>query len=49
MRRLIYYVACTIDGFIARADGSFDWCLTEGEHFADLTELFTPSLSLLRR
>jgi Dihydrofolate reductase len=40
MRRLVYYVACTIDGFIAREDGSFDWCLTEGEHFADLLELF---------
>ena len=40
MRRLVYYVACTIDGFIAREDGSFDWFLTEGEHFADLLELF---------
>jgi dihydrofolate reductase len=38
MRRLIYYVACTIDGFIAREDGSFDCFLTEGEHFADLLE-----------
>ena len=38
MRRLVYYVACTIDGFIAREDGSFDWCLTQGEHFADLLE-----------
>jgi dihydrofolate reductase len=40
MRRLVYYVACTVDGFIAREDGSFDWALTEGEHFADLLELF---------
>ena len=35
-RRLVYYVACTIDGYIARADGSRDWALPDGEHFADL-------------
>jgi dihydrofolate reductase len=39
-RRLVYYVACTVDGFIAREDGSFDWCLFEGEHFADLIERY---------
>ena len=39
-RRLVYYVACSVDGFIAREDGSFDWCLFEGEHFADLIERF---------
>src|SRR5215510_3325755 len=39
-RRLVYYVACTVDGFIARKDGSFDWALLEGEHFADLIERF---------
>ena len=44
MRRLVYYVACTIDGFIAREDGSFDWFLTEGEHFADLLEFFPETI-----
>ena len=39
-RKLVYYVACTIDGFIARQDGSFDWALPEGEHFTDLIERF---------
>lgn len=38
MRELKYYVACTVDAFIARADGSFDFFLAEGEH---LTDLFT--------
>jgi dihydrofolate reductase len=39
-RRLIYYVACTTDGFIARKDGSFDCFLFEGEHFRDLFARF---------
>lgn len=36
MRKLIYLVAVTADGFIASADGSFDWYLKEGEHLAEL-------------
>ena len=40
MPELVYYVACTADGFIARADGSFDCFLSEGEHFADLLACF---------
>lgn len=39
-RKLVYYVACTLDGFIARADGSFDCFLFQGEHFRDLIEMF---------
>ena len=37
-RKLVYYVACTVDGFISREDGSFDWALFHGEHFPDLIE-----------
>lgn len=40
MRKLIYFVACTVDRFIARQDGSFDFYLTEGQHLADLVQLF---------
>jgi dihydrofolate reductase len=32
MRKLIYLIACTVDGFIARHDGSFDFFPTSGEH-----------------
>lgn len=39
-RKLVYYVAITIDGFIARKDGSFDGFLFQGEHFADLIRDF---------
>ena len=40
MRELKYYVACTVDRFIAREDGSFDFFLSEGEHLAALIQLF---------
>ena len=40
MRELTYYVACSVDGFIAHTDGSHDGFAQEGEHFADLFESF---------
>ena len=36
MRELKYYVACTVDRFIAAEDGSFGAFLAEGEHYDDL-------------
>jgi dihydrofolate reductase len=45
MRELTYYVACSIDGFIARANGSFDYFLTEGDHLQDIVQSFPETLS----
>lgn len=36
MRKLIYYVATTLDGFIADANGGFEAFLPDGPHYADL-------------
>ncbi|MBS1811245.1 MAG: hypothetical protein JST84_23985 [Acidobacteria bacterium] len=40
MRKLKYHVACTVDGYIAREDGTFDGFLTEGEYVTDYLESF---------
>ena len=44
MRKLTYYVACTIDRYIARRNGSFDFFLPEGEHLADLIASFPETI-----
>ena len=40
MRKLVYYIAVTLDGFIAAPDGTYDCFATEGDHLeAIVTEL----------
>ncbi|HCF26646.1 MAG TPA: deaminase [Cyanobacteria bacterium UBA11049] len=46
MSKLIYLVACTVDRFIARNDGSFDFFLMEGEHVADLLSAFPETIPI---
>lgn len=40
MREIIYYVACSVDGFIAHHDGSHDGFSQDSEYFADLFASF---------
>ncbi|MDJ0703390.1 MAG: dihydrofolate reductase family protein [Leptolyngbyaceae cyanobacterium MO_188.B28] len=40
MRKLTYYVACSVDGFIAHTDGSHDGFSQESEYFADIFASF---------
>ena len=40
MRKLKYYVACTVDGFIAHKDHTIDGFLQDGEHVTDYLESF---------
>lgn len=35
MRKLVYSVDCSLDGFIARENDAYDFLVTEGEHFDD--------------
>ena len=40
MRKLKYYVACSVDGFIGHEDGSISGFIPEGEHVTDYLESF---------
>jgi dihydrofolate reductase len=44
MRVLTYYVACSVDGFIAHTDGSHDGFSQDSEYFADLFAIFPESV-----
>ena len=42
MRELVYYVAVSIDGYIAAPDGSYDAFPVEGDHMAVYLSDFAP-------
>src|SRR5512140_2701358 len=44
MRKLVYFVACTADGLIAREDGSFDFFPATGEHLPYILEEYPESI-----
>lgn len=44
MRELSYYVAVTLDGFIAGPNGEFDAFPVEGEHMAAINERFADTV-----
>jgi dihydrofolate reductase len=44
MRELIYYVASTVDGFIAEKDGGFGFFPTTGDHIDDIAQSFPETL-----
>lgn len=44
MRKLIYYVAVSVDGFIAAPDGRTDFFLAEGDHMPWLIETYPETI-----
>jgi len=45
MRRLTYFIASTIDGFIARRDGTFDFFPMTGEHLPYIVAEFPETIA----
>ncbi|HEX7297117.1 MAG TPA: dihydrofolate reductase family protein [Pyrinomonadaceae bacterium] len=44
MRKLTYFVACTVDGFIAKEDGSFAFFPSTGEHLRYIVEEYPETI-----
>jgi len=44
MRKLIYYIASTVDGFIARENGALDFFHMTGEHLPYIVEEYPETI-----
>jgi dihydrofolate reductase len=44
MRKLIYFIACTADGFIAREDGRFDFFPMTGDHLRHIAATYPETI-----
>lgn len=44
MRKLIYYIACTVDGFIARENGAFDFFPITGDHIPYIVQEYPETI-----
>lgn len=44
MRELVYYIATSLDGYIAGPDGSFDAFLMEGDHMEELIRRYSDTI-----
>lgn len=40
MRKLTYYVVCSVDGYVAHTDGSHDGFSQDSDYFADIFATF---------
>jgi dihydrofolate reductase len=49
MRKLVYFIACTADGFIARENGSFDFFPVAGDHLPFIAEEYPETIPGHRR
>ena len=47
MRKLKYFVVCSVDGFIAGEDGSIDAFVNDEDYFAELFEAFPRPAQLI--